>query len=253
MPGVAADDQPGTRHGVFIDWAYVAQGLFARTTELWTLEPFLDEVGWVDLPRHKPLFAIPGNYLRPDVQAQFLKWLDRHKGDALLGSERYQDWTPFQHPTLGAVEIGGFTRYILRNPPPGPLFEKVAVDQARFAVVSALATPLVRIRDVSVTKNGAAWVVRAAFTNEGYLDTSTEQARITKRAEPVTASLRAGAGVTIDGQATLRYPFLRGTRGSSQQSMYHAEWTVTGPAGASITIVIASEKGGTVTRVAELM
>ena len=63
------------------------QGLFARTTELWTLEPFVDEVGWGDIPRDKPLFAIPGNYNRPDVQAQFLIWLDRHAGDARLGGE----------------------------------------------------------------------------------------------------------------------------------------------------------------------
>jgi hypothetical protein len=56
---------------------------------------------------------------------------------------------PFPHPTLGAVEIGGCTRHLLRNPPPGPFFERVAVDQARFAVVAALATPLVRIRDAS--------------------------------------------------------------------------------------------------------
>ena len=248
VPGVPADDQPGTRHGVFIDWAYVAQGLFARTTELWTLEPFLDEVGWRDIPRNKPLFAIPGNYLRPDVQAQFLAWLDLHKGDAQLGTERYQDWAPFQHPTLGAVEIGGFTRYILRNPPAGPLFERVAVDQARFAVVSALATPLVKIRDVRVTKNGANSTVRAVFANEGYLDTSTEQARIAKLAPPVTATLRGGAGVTLQSAATVSHPFLRGTRGSSQVPIYDAEWTVSGAAGATVTVTVVSEKGGTVTR-----
>lgn len=248
VPGVAADDQPGIRHGVFIDWAYVMQGLFARTTELWTLEPFLDEVGWVDIPRNKPLFAIPGNYLRPDVQAQFLKWLDRHKGEPQLGKERYQDWTPFQHPTLGAVEIGGFSRYILRNPPAGPLFEKVAVDQARFAIVSALSSPLVRIRDVSVTKDGARWTVRVAFANEGWLDTSTEQARIAKLAPPVTATLKPGRGSTLQSAATQSHAFLRGTRGSSQVPMYHAEWTVTGPEGGTVTVTIASEKGGTVTR-----
>ena len=80
LPGVPFDEQPGVRHGVFIDWSYVHQGLFSVTTELWTMEPFVNEMGWGDIPRDKPLFAIPGRYNRPDVKAAVLKWLDAHRG-----------------------------------------------------------------------------------------------------------------------------------------------------------------------------
>ncbi|MBT8397099.1 MAG: hypothetical protein KJN92_09035, partial [Gemmatimonadetes bacterium] len=50
LPGVPFDQQPGVRHGVFIDWSYVHQGLFSVTTELWTMEPFVNEMGWGDIP-----------------------------------------------------------------------------------------------------------------------------------------------------------------------------------------------------------
>ena len=40
------------------------------------MEPFVNEMGWGEIPRDKPLFAIPGRYNRPDVQAAVLAWLD---------------------------------------------------------------------------------------------------------------------------------------------------------------------------------
>lgn len=49
-----------------VGWAYVHQGICAVTPELWTIEPFLDEVGWGAVPRDRPLIAIPGRYNRPD-------------------------------------------------------------------------------------------------------------------------------------------------------------------------------------------
>ena len=98
QPGLPPDEQPGVRHGVFIDWAYVHAGLFAATTELWTMEPFLNEAGWDDVPRDKPLFAIPGRYNRPDVQAAVLRWLDARKGHPDLGGEGFVNWRTFESP-----------------------------------------------------------------------------------------------------------------------------------------------------------
>ena len=247
VPGVPPDEQPGVRHGVFIDWAYVHEGLFALTTELWTMEPFVNEVGWGAIPRDKPLFAVPGRYDRPDVQAAVLTWLDRHRGDAALGGQGFREWTPFTHPTLGQVEIGGFTRYWLRNPPPGPYFERICVDQARFAVVQALTTPLVRIDGAEVrAKPGRAgeFTVEVQVTNTGHLDTATEQARRAGKAEPVTVTLTPGAGVSVSAPAEISFPFLRGARGSSFTSRYFASWTVQGPRGSKVVVEVRSEKGG---------
>jgi hypothetical protein len=246
LPGVPFDQQPGVRHGVFIDWSYVHQGLFSVTTELWTMEPFVNEMGWGDIPRDKPLFAIPGRYNRPDVLAAVLKWLDAHRGDPSLSGEGFMEWRTYQHPTLGEVEVGGFTRYWLRNPPPGPFLQEVVEDQAEFAVVRGLLTPMVKIQDVAVEEGEGPgeWVVSATVANEGYLDTSMEQARRTGVAKPDRVTLELGEGATTEDPSTVEFNFMRGTRESGFVSLYRASWTVRGSVGSRLSILLRSEKGG---------
>jgi hypothetical protein len=211
------------------------------------MEPFVNEIGWGDIPRDKPLFAIPGRYNRPDVQAVVLKWLDAHKGDEKLSGQGFVDWKPYDHPTLGRVEIGGFSRYWLRNPPPGPLLQKVIDDQAKFAVVHALATPIVTIKDVRVEagEGTGTWKVTATVANEGYLDTSTAQARRARVAEPDKVTLELPEGATTKDSTTVEFEFLRGTRDSRYVSLYRASWNVTADEGSRLTVVLHSEKGGT--------
>ncbi len=245
QPGVDPDEQPGARRGVFIDWAYSHFGAFSTTTELWTLEPFVNEVGWDDIPRDEPLFAIPGRYNRPDVQAKVLEWLDRHEGDPRLAGEGFVDWAPFDHPTLGPVEIGGFSRFWTRNPPPGPFFREVAEDQARFAVSRTLKLPLARIREVEVEALGSDnWRIRVRMTNEGWLDTSMAQARVTGIAQPDRVSLELPDGASSLDPLNRSFEFMRGTRGGRYESYYYGEWRVEAPAGAEVTVILRSQKGG---------
>ena len=253
-PRLPPDEQPGVRHGVFIDWSYVHQGLFSLTTELWTMEPFVNEMGWGDIPRDKPLFAVPGRYNRPDVQAVVLAWLDAHRGAAELSGQGFVDWKPLNHPTLGPVEIGGFTRYWLRNPPPGPFLRRVVEDQAKFAVVQALTTPIVKIEDVAVEREGDSdrWTVTVTVANEGYLDTSLEQARRAGVAEADVVTLELAAGATTEDALTLEFPFMRGTRESSYVSLYRAAWNVAAPEGTRLTVMLRSEKAGVDRREVEL-
>ncbi len=247
VPGIPPDEQPDVRHGVFVDWAYVHQGLFAATTELWTMEPFVNEVGWGDIPRDRFLFAIPGRYNRPDVQAAVLKWLDGKKNDKDLAGQGFRPWTAYHHPTLGAVEIGGFTRYWLRNPPPGPYFEKLVTDQARFAVRRSLTTPLVKITEIHVEPTDAsqnAWVLTATAANIGYLDTSLEQARRAGVSVADRLSIELPSGSATDDSQAASFPFMRGTRGSEFRSLYRASWRVRAPAGTMVAVTISSQKGG---------
>ena len=246
LPGVPFDQQPGVRHGVFIDWSYVHQGLFSVTTELWTMEPFVNEMGWGDIPRDKPLFAIPGRYNRPDVKTAVLKWLDEHQDDPHLSGEGFIEWKAYRHPTLGELEIGGFSRYWLRNPPPGPFLQEVVENQARFAVVRALLTPKVEIQDVDVSpgESPGRWTVTATVANVGYLDTSMEQARRTGIAEPDRVTLGLPQEMTTEDPTTVSFPFMRGTRESSFVSLYRASWSVSGPEGTPFEVVLRSEKGG---------
>ena len=240
------DEQPGARRGVFIDWAYAHYGAFSTTTELWTMEPFVNQIGWGDIPRDEPLFAIPGRYNRPDVTVRILEWLDQNEGNPDLDGQGFKDWETFNHPDLGEVEIGGFTRYWMRNPPAGPYFEEVAKDQARFAVVRSLKTPLVNIQNVEVgADDNGNWKIRAKVANEGYLDTSMQHARKADIAKPDRVHLKDGDGENIEGAEDDEIEFMRGTRGGNYMSYYYSEWSIEAEPGAEITIVLDSEKGGT--------
>ncbi len=244
-PNLPPEEQPGTRHGVFVDWGYLHHGIFSTTTELWTMEDFVNEVGWGEIPRDKPLFAIPGRYRRPDVQSRVLEWLDKNEGDPALADQKYVDWKSYDHPSLGEVELGGFTRYWLRNPPPGPYFKKIALDQAEFAKVRGLLTPLVKVRDVNVESSGNnRWKIRARIVNEGYLDTSMEQARIIGQSQNVELSLSVNGDQDEDNYQVFEFPFLRGTRGADYESFYYGEWEVEASKGTGVTIEVWSKKGG---------
>lgn len=200
-------------------------------------------------PRDEPPFAIPGRCNRPDPLARVLEWLDRHGGDPALAGEGYRDWEPFEHPSLGRVEIGGFTRYWLRNPPPGPYFREIAVDQARFAVLRGLKLPRARIRAVETEAvGGERWRIRIRAGNEGWLDTSMEQARLAGISEPDRLRRAPGAGasqaVRVLGPPLVEFPFMRGTRGGAYESWYYGEWEVTGPEGTPLALELRSLKGG---------
>lgn len=246
-PELPPDRQPGARHGTFIDWTYWHRGLFSVTTELWSQEPFLNAAGWGDVPREKRLHSLRGNYRRPDVQTVMLKWLDEHKDDPDLAGQGFKDWRSFDHPTLGKVELGGFTRFWLFNGPSGPYFRRVIEDQARFSVYRALLTPWVRIQSVDVRQDPSdpkGWIIESAAANLGYLDTSMEQGRRTGVAKPDELVLILPEGARTEDSVTITFPFMWGTRGSTFHSLYEGTWRVRADSGTALTVEIRSEKGG---------
>jgi hypothetical protein len=105
----------------------------------------------------------------------------------------------------------------------------------------------VKIQDVAVSRQGSSdrWTVTATVANEGYLDTSMEQARRTGVARADEVTIELPDGVVTDDPLTVEFPFLRGTRESSYVSLYRASWTVEAREGTEIGILLSSEKGGT--------
>jgi hypothetical protein len=244
---VPPDRQTGARRGVFVDYAYWLRGLFSVTTELWSMEPIVNAAGWDDIPRASRLHSIPGNYRRPDVQTAILRWLDQHGSGSDLAGQGFIDWKPYDHPTHGKVELGGFTKFWLFNAPPGPYLRRVLEDQARFAVYRALLTPCVRIKGFKAGPDPSApesWIVTAEAANLGYFDTSMEQGRRSGVAKPDRMTLRLPEGAKTRDPTTIELPFMRGTRGGSYVSLYRGTWRVQAARGTVLTVEIRSEKGG---------
>jgi murein tripeptide amidase MpaA len=88
------------------DWIYEHLGALFWTVELWApnKEAGITDYKWIDWYRDHPV----------EDDMKLLKWSDDH-----CGGRAYVDWKPFQHPQLGAVEIGGWDKMnYWRNPPP---------------------------------------------------------------------------------------------------------------------------------------
>ncbi len=121
--------------------------------------------------------------------------------DSVTGGRAFKDWTPFQHPTLGEVEIGGWhPKFFAQNGPPEVL-EQWARNQALFNLYMAQSLPELAVGNVAVretgrTDAGVQWEVRIPVRNDGFLPTSLRQARLVKMVRPDWVELRVpGLGV----------------------------------------------------------
>src|SRR5690606_34798276 len=93
-----------TVYGGTLDWAHDALGAIAFTNELWSSNQFYSEA-WSDTA------AVPR-----EMQQLFFS-------DRLGMGAWFKEWTPFDHPELGEVEIGGWSKWYGRTTPPFMLQE----------------------------------------------------------------------------------------------------------------------------------
>ena len=123
-----------------------------------------------------------------------LRWVDEHAPD------QFVDWYPFEHPQLGAVELGGWHHLgIWTNPPLGSPADEVT-PHADFAVAQAMASPCVEIiHTAAVDLGGGTWRIEVGIANTGWLPTHVS-ARGAKDhlARPIVAEV-TGEGVTVVG------------------------------------------------------
>jgi len=170
----SAVDPEDHRHGTFISFGYHVYGI----------------IGWV--PEYWPG---PSSWV-PDYEGTGeITELDEHRAnDEELGGRYFKDWTPFEHPELGPVEIGGWhTKYWNQNPPRELLEEELRV-QVPWILHLARQSPLIRLGEPEVVAVGDdRFLIRVQVTNEGYLPTHLTQ--------------RGHVGQEVDGE--LRHQLVR--------------------------------------------
>ncbi len=233
------------RHGVFSDWLYDRFGIPALSSEVWDIET---EVGMA-----KPQYFSTRPHNETE-QIRFLQWADIHSPRA------HQDWHEFAHPQLGTVLLGGWDPfYIHRNPPP-QLIGQVAQPNALFTVRHALASPLLRLRDVMAQRVGPdLYIVRVQVENQGYLATHlTHQVQILNQGGDVTVSLKLDESCDmLMGQPVVKIGDLAGReerrmpydpwRRPWGESAVQAEWLVRGPGDARVGVHVRSQRAGSCT------
>ncbi len=167
--------------------------------------------------------------------------------DKVLGGKGFVNWTPFQHPTLGAVEIGGFVPYLKIDPPPSEI-EKVIGLPADFYIKLMAKLPELAVKESRVEAlDPDMYRVTLYLTNSGWLPTATAQGRRALTSWPIRVRLNLGAGQSVfSGRPIEIIPSLNG--GETRK----LEWTVKGAKGSKLSVAIWSPKLGTLDTVLEL-
>lgn len=142
------------RYGTLISWGYWDHGV----------------IGWVPEYSPGPEAWVPDydgdGEASPAEQHRF--------NDEELGGRYFVDWTPYEHPQLGAVEVGGWrSKFWGQNPPPEFLGEETAA-QLPWILYLAEQSPLLAVTEPRVEPLGEDGLFRVSATvsNEGFLPTS---------------------------------------------------------------------------------
>jgi hypothetical protein len=186
MTGEAPRDSPIFGHGP--DFGYSYFGVIWYGDEIWNGGRFTDydKNGRVD-------------------EIETLRWLDENRP----GRGDFQPWTPYRHPQLGDVEIGGFNpKFWSQNPPPD-MIETWAKNEAMFNLYLARQLAQVRLAsvDVAPSASGAGvYEVKATVANEGGIPTALDVAKRVKIVRPDVCTIRLAAGQELVKAADGRNP-----------------------------------------------
>lgn len=154
-------------NGDFDEFAYQIFGVFAYTGEI-TMSSEFAYRGRSDQPNGED-----GNLWsrRPTLREK------QEFNDHLMAGEMFQEWTPFEHPQFGAIEIGGWKPHSVRSTP-GWMLPETLHRNAMFVVWTAMQMPQVSVEIVGVEDlDDGLWRVRARAANAGGIPSLSAQYR----------------------------------------------------------------------------
>ena len=229
------------------DWLYEHLGSLFFTVEIWApnKEAGITEYDWIHWYREHP----------PEDDLKLLRW-----SDAQCGGLAHVDWYAFQHPQLGAVELGGWDRLnFWRNPPPHLREREVARFPAWLSQL-ALSLPKLEVLRTEVRALGDdTWRVRFAVANAGYLPayvSARALERKTVRGAVFEMLLPEGAQL-VGGKSRVVGPHLAGHAAKSSLQAFLpnrevtadravAEWVVRAPRGTRLSLSARADRAGAV-------
>ena len=228
-------------------WLYNRLGIFSFITEFWNP---LAAAGVK--PEGRVSTWLGGDHPIED-ELKLLAWSDNE-----LGGKGHLPWTPFQHPQLGAVEVGGWDKVRYWYNPPMEQVQAEVAPHADWLVHLGLSSPKLQVRSFTASSAGKdLWKVRLVVENAGWLPTSGSlKAADEKFVEGVRATLQLPAGATlVEGEAAQDAGQLLGR--SQQKSIatwwgYEpgtpdralVQWTVRAKKGTEISATAAHARAG---------
>ncbi|MHC4247249.1 MAG: hypothetical protein ACYSUU_10650, partial [Planctomycetota bacterium] len=145
------------------------------------------------------------------ADAEAAAWL-RYSDDFRDGAG-FIEWTAFDHPTLGPVEIGGMVPGFTLDPPSERLDERGA-GQATFVTALAGMRPRVIVEGPDVEDlGGGLRRVRLAMVNDGTMPTRTAMARANRAIRPIVVRFDVDRSRLLEGKRVDRIDGLDGRGG----------------------------------------
>lgn len=228
------------RYGTLIEWAYQDRGI----------------VGWV------PEYVPPDSWITDYDGNGEISEAERHRfNDEELGGAYFSPWTPYDHPQLGRVEIGGWhTRFWGQNTP-AEFLERECEQQLEWILWLAEQSPLIEVSAPEIVAlGGDRFRVSVTVRNSGFLPTHlTERGHMGRELDeggladqivrPPVAMIAPDGAVVEDGSARVTLPHLAGSNRHTQAVTENATtvtWTVRRTSSeASMVVTVAADKGGT--------
>jgi hypothetical protein len=244
----------GVGKGSFVAYCYYQYGVQIFSSDLWAIPesqkglprgtghtaPTRTDARMEKMPMRSPpmegLKEGPRGGEHPDLY--ILKW-----SDSVLRGKGFVTWTPYKHPTLGDVEIGGFIPYIKTTPPPSEI-EKTISFHADFYIDLMNRLPELKTKDTQVKAlEDGLYQVTVSFTNIGRFPTSTAQGRRARTSWPIKVHLKMTENQSLfSGRSIESIPVI-----NENGDIKKLEWTIRGKKSSKITITAKSPKLGSVT------
>ncbi|WP_027483410.1 M14 family metallopeptidase [Deinococcus pimensis] len=234
--------------GGFFDWLYDGLGIFAFANELW------DVIGEAGVGKRDFI-----GWFRDHPEEDDLKILAFNDAHALGG---FHDWTPFEHPELGKVEIGGWDTKRFWQNAPAAFLPDIARRHTLFTLDHAETAPRLNVRTLDAVRIGGnhdghkIFQVSAVVENLGYLPTYTSARARERGVVPpirVTLDLPQGASLVqgersrdvghLEGRSARPLLFAGAGGATNQETL--VRWVVRAPLGTDVTVTAVSTRAGT--------
>lgn len=232
--------------GAADDWMYDHFGVLGFTVEIWDLDKRAGSRGYSELGMRKLMALSPEE--QTEDERKVYAWVTRE-----VPNEGVFEWTPFDHPDFGRVDIGGLNpKFVIQNPPIHLLGEE-CVNVSAFLTKLGLSTPKLTIPSVRVSEAGEGlFRVVAEVSNAGYLPTSSTD----KGKGLLLEGLRGFIDGPIDivgGSSPIAIGHLDGYGSQStwappKSQRGYAEWVIQAQRGATVTVGFEGGRAGRVVR-----
>jgi hypothetical protein len=182
---------------------------------------------------------------KPETKNDEQKWM---RFFAEFGVDGFAAWTPFEHPTLGKVEIGGFRPGARTNPPTSLGVEKdLAERHAVFLGEIAGQRPVLELSASAERAGPGLWTVRARVTNSGRLSTKAVMGERARASPPTTLTVGVDDAAIVSGSNRVSAERIEGLGGTLD-----ATWTILMKEGGSVEVVMGSPLTGRIVKSVEL-